>query len=123
MLHALALRSHFLDEVEADRAFRRLDELAEMHIVARLVRGAADLEPEFGGRRRIELELLARPRGDDGDRRRRREAPVLGLAAEVHVDGDVTTPMMMDMMMGMHAEAIERLVRIDRRVLIGTILD
>src|SRR5439155_24739624 len=113
----------FLDEVEADRALRCLDEFAEMHVVARLLRRVADLEPELGGRRRIELELLARPRRDDGDRRRRGEAPALGVAAEVPFDGDVTTAMMMNMMMGAHPERVERPVRGNWPVLVGAVLD
>jgi hypothetical protein len=47
----------------------------------------------------------------------------LGLAAEVHVDADVTAVMNVNMTVAMDLEDGERQVDIDGRVLVGAVLD
>src|SRR5271165_7339593 len=57
------LRRHFLHEVEADAAVRRIYQFAEMHVAPRLLGAVAALQYVFRGRGRIEPELPARPFG------------------------------------------------------------
>lgn len=94
-----------------------------MNVRPRLILALAELQHVFRRRCRIETELLARPLGDDGDGRRRREISVLRVAAEIHVDGDVPAPVTVHVMVAAHAEGFERQVDINGGVLIAPALD
>ena len=75
-----------------------------MFVRARLIRAAANPEHVLAGDGRVQMELAARPVGGDTDRGVRRETVTLGLAAEVHLDGDMAAAVDVDMAMPVNVE-------------------
>src|SRR3954471_14835068 len=117
------LRRDFLNEIEADRAHRRLDQFAQMLARTWLLAGLADLQHVFRASSTLQLELLPRPSRHDAYRGGGRKTMALRTAVEIHLNRHTFALVNVDVTMPVKFQDFNGQGNVDRLMPIFAVLD